>query len=78
MWAAENRGRYDRSKLLYPSDSGYQGPEFQKALSDILPVLEIEIVKRPAQAKGFVLRPRRWSSNEPLLGCASSQGWHVQ
>jgi transposase len=51
---------------LYPfltklfADGSYQGLEFQKALGNILPALEIEIVRRPSQAKGFVLLPRRW------------------
>jgi len=42
------------------ADGGYQGPEFQKALTKILPHLETEIVKRSDQARGFVVLPRRW------------------
>jgi putative transposase len=42
------------------ADGGYQGPEFHKALAKILPTLNVEIVKRSAQAKGFVLLPKRW------------------
>lgn len=51
---------------LYPflqklfADSGYQGPVFQKASVKMLPHLEIEIVKRSDQAKGFVILPKRW------------------
>jgi putative transposase len=37
-----------------------QGPIFGNALAKILPCLEIEIVKRPDQAKGFVQLPKRW------------------
>jgi transposase len=52
-------------------DGGYQGPEFQKALTRILPQLKTDIIKRSDQAKGFVVLPRRWiveQSNEPSLG----------
>ena len=42
------------------ADGGYQGPEFQKALTKILPQIETEIVKRSDRAKGFVVLPRRW------------------
>ena len=37
------------------ADSAYQGPIFGNALAKILPCLETEIVKRPDQAKGFVV-----------------------
>ena len=52
-------GRYPFLKKLF-ADGGYQGPEFQKALTRILPQLKTEIVKRSDQAKGFVVLPRRW------------------
>src|ERR1700704_4568959 len=42
------------------ADGGYQGPEFHKALTKLLPQLETEIIKRSDQAKGFVVLPRRW------------------
>jgi putative transposase len=42
------------------ADSAYQGPIFGNALAKILPCLETEIVKRSAQAKGFVQLPKRW------------------
>ena len=60
-------GMYPFLKKLF-ADGGYQGPEFQKALGKILPALDIEIVRRPAQAKGFVVLPAVGWSNEPLLG----------
>ena len=58
-------------------DGGYQGPEFQKALSEILPQLKTDIIKRSDQAKGFVVLPRRWiveQSNEPSLGSTAAEG----
>ena len=52
-------GMYPFLRKLF-ADGGYQGPEFQKALTKILPHLETEIVKRSNHAKGFVVLPRRW------------------
>jgi len=42
------------------ADAAYQGPRFREALAKILPLLEIEIVKRSDSAEGFVVQPRRW------------------
>jgi transposase len=42
------------------ADGGYQGPEFQRAVGKILRRVNIEIVKRSDQAKGFVVLPKRW------------------
>ena len=47
------------------ADGGYQGSVFQKASAKILPRLQIEIVKRSDQAKGFELLPRRWVVERP-------------
>jgi transposase len=53
--------RYFQTKFPEcPSDGGYQGRDFQKALAKILPHLTTEIVKRSDHAKGFVVLPRRW------------------
>ena len=52
-------GMYPFLKKLF-ADGGYQGPDFQKALTKILPQLETEIVKRSDRTKGFVVLPRRW------------------
>jgi len=38
----------------------YQGPEFRQAVAKILRRVNIEIVKRSDQAKGFVVLPKRW------------------
>jgi transposase len=46
------------SKLF--TDAGYQGPQFRRALAEVLPHLTIEIVKRSDKAVGFEVLPRRW------------------
>jgi transposase len=52
-------GLFPFLKKLF-ADSGYQGPKFAKALAKVLPHLDIEIVKRSDQVKGFVVLPKRW------------------
>ena len=42
------------------ADAGYRGPIFKTTLARTLPRLEVEIVKRSDQAKGFVVLPKRW------------------
>ncbi len=42
------------------ADGGYQGPVFQSAVKEAMATLNVEIVKRSDQAKGFVLLPKRW------------------
>jgi transposase len=42
------------------ADAGYQGPQFQSAMKRILARVNVEIVKRSDQAKGFVTLPKRW------------------
>src|ERR1700735_2507392 len=42
------------------ADGGYQGPIFQSAVRDAMDSLNVEIVKRTDQAKGFVVLPKRW------------------
>ena len=43
------------------ADGGYQGPEFRKAVDKVIVGVNVEIVKRSDQAKGWsTSRPRRW------------------
>ena len=52
-------GLYPFLLRLY-ADGGYQGPEFRAAVRALLEPVEVEIVKRSDQAKGFVVLPKRW------------------
>ena len=42
------------------ADGAYQGPQFAQALAPIRPQLQLEIVTRSDQVKGFVVLPKRW------------------
>jgi len=52
-------GMFPFLRKLY-ADGGYQGPAFQAALKRVLRGVDVEIVKRSDQAKGFVVLPKRW------------------
>src|SRR5690606_35537741 len=52
-------GLYPFLLKLY-ADGGYRGPTFQKGLKKAIAQVNVEIVKRSDQAKGFVVLPRRW------------------
>jgi transposase len=52
-------GMYPFLLKLY-ADGGYQGPVFRDAVKKIMERVNVEIVKRSDQAKGFVLLPKRW------------------
>ena len=52
-------GLYPFLLRLY-ADGGYQGPVFQSAARGVIAKLNVEIVKRSDQAKGFVVLPKRW------------------
>lgn len=52
-------GMYPFLLKLY-ADGGYQGPRFRRAAETILKSVNVEIVKRSDQAKGFVVLPKRW------------------
>jgi len=42
------------------ADGGYQGPVFQTAVKAAMATVDVEIVKRSDQAKGYTVLPRRW------------------
>jgi transposase len=52
-------GLFPFLKKLF-ADGGYQGPQFEQAVTKILPELQVEIVKRSDRAKGFEILPKRW------------------
>lgn len=52
-------GLYPFLLKLY-ADGGYQGPAFESGLKTVLAQVNVEIVKRSDQAKGFVVLPKRW------------------
>ena len=52
-------GMYPFLMKLY-ADGGYQGPVFRADMKKILARVNVEIVKRSDQAKGFVVLPKRW------------------
>ena len=60
-------GLYPFLMKLY-ADGGYQGPLFRRAVAKIMARVNVEIVKRSDHAKGFVVLPKRGSSNERSHG----------
>ena len=52
-------GLFPFLKKLY-ADGGYQGPRFQAALKKVVASVNVEIVKRSDDVKGFLVVPRRW------------------
>ena len=52
-------GRFPSLLKLY-ADGGCQGPLFREAVAKIMAQVNVEIVKRSDQAKGFVVLPKRW------------------
>ncbi len=59
MLMASLFGLYPFLLTLY-ADGGYQGPQFHAGLRRVMAQVEVEIVKRSDQAKGFAVLPRRW------------------
>jgi transposase len=52
-------GMYPFLLKLY-ADGGYQGPQFQRALLNVVRQVNVEVVKRSDTAKGFAVLPKRW------------------
>ena len=52
-------GAYPFLLKLY-AGSGYQGPQFQAGLAQVMRQVDIEIVKRSDAVKGFAVLPKRW------------------
>ena len=59
MLLAKLAGKCPSLRKLF-ADRAYQGPVFHKGIAAMLPQLAIDIVKHPAQAKAFVVLPKRW------------------
>ena len=58
--AANESANAPRCDVPTPDGLDYQGPEFRAAMKQILVCVNVEIVKRSDQAKGFVTLPKRW------------------
>jgi transposase len=52
-------GLYPFLLKLY-ADGGYQGSVFQNAMKTVMSQVNVEVVKRSDQAKGFTVLPKRW------------------
>jgi transposase len=59
MLMATMFGLYPFLLKLY-ADGGYQGASFQTAMKTIMAQVNVEIVKRSDQARGFTVLPKRW------------------
>ena len=52
-------GLYPFLLKLY-ADGGYSGNVFRRGAKKTIAKLDVEIVKRPDRAKGFIVLPKRW------------------
>jgi putative transposase len=59
MLLAKLAGRFPSLRKLF-ADRAYRGPLFHNGIAAMLPQLAIDIVKRAAQAKAFVVLSKRW------------------
>jgi hypothetical protein len=66
-------GMFPFLKTLF-ADSRYQGPKFAKALAKVLPHLDLEIVTRSDQIRGFVALPKRWIVERTIAFSIAAEG----
>jgi transposase len=76
MLMATMFGLYPFLLKLY-ADGGYQGASFQAAMKTIMAQVNVEIVKRSDQAKGFTVLPKRWATL-PKVPRAAARGMAVE
>lgn len=57
------------------ADGGYQGAEFRRAVDNVIADVNVEIVKRSDQSKGFLLLPRRWVVNRRIIANVHAFEW---
>jgi transposase len=71
-------GRCPSLRQLF-ADSAYRGPVSRDGIAAMLPQLTIDIVKRSAQAKAFVVLPKRWLVERTFAGlnrcCRLAKDW---
>ena len=48
------------------ADGAYRGPQFARALASVRPQLQLDLVTRRDQTKGFAVLPKRWSVERTL------------
>jgi transposase len=59
MLLASMKKQHRSPRTLF-ADVGYQGPKFRDAAMKVRKKPGIEIIKRPDNAKGFEVLPKRW------------------
>ena len=67
------RQRFNWLELVW-ADGGYNARQVEHAVA-AQPPLRVEIVKRPDDSSGFIVLPRRGSSNGPFRGSAETAVW---
>ena len=65
-------GLYPFLLKLY-ADGGYQAQAFQQGVKKAIARVNVEIVKRSDQAKGFVVLPKRWIVERTLAWLSANR-----